>query len=299
MPAKAKPTRRCHWVPQAYLKGFAADDRKPPRIWRFSKEGGDPELKRIDKVVVRNHLYVVSDDEGKRDDAQERRFASLEELFGNPVWKELQTGYVDLSDRAIRKMLSLLAATTFVRHPAHLELVKHVHRTFVDAYSGPSGPPSVVEIGGRRIEVDLASWPSYANASEDDLKRNWFDIMNSCVDIAEMFMDMRWSMLVADQPTFITSDRPVTMVHPDLQFRGIKDPKTMVMFPISPTRILNMDYMYNEPSNQYYAVHDRGACANLLVWREATEFMFLSRNPDEVCQELASLADEFNDGNAV
>jgi hypothetical protein len=49
-------TERCHWVPQSYLKASAAEGNGS-RIWRFSKNESDPELKRIDKVAVKFHLY--------------------------------------------------------------------------------------------------------------------------------------------------------------------------------------------------------------------------------------------------
>lgn len=50
-------TKRCHWVSQSYLRAFAADDARQ-KIWRFSKNQGEPELKPIRKVAVRHHLYA-------------------------------------------------------------------------------------------------------------------------------------------------------------------------------------------------------------------------------------------------
>ncbi|WP_420408144.1 DUF4238 domain-containing protein [Hoeflea sp.] len=292
MSAKSNVTRRCHWVPQSYLKGFAADERKPPRIWRLSNESGDAELKRIDKVAVRNHLYVVEGDDGQRDDAQEKRFSELEQFFSSSPWHSLQTRYVDLSNQAIRKMVALLAATMFVRNPAHFELSKRIHRSFVDAFTGPRGLPDAVVIGGQRVELDHATWSEHANASEDDLKRSWFDIMNSCGDVAQMFLEMRWAMVASDEPVFVTSDQPITFLHPDLRFRGIQNPQTSVLFPISPTRILCMDHRHGEPDNQYYAAQHNGAAINLLIWRNALEHIFSSREPHEVCQQILAIEDD-------
>lgn len=70
-------TKRCHWVAQSYLKAFAADDNGQ-RIWRFSKNDGEPELKRIDKVAVKFHLYAPLGPDGRRDDALEKKLAELE-----------------------------------------------------------------------------------------------------------------------------------------------------------------------------------------------------------------------------
>lgn len=291
MSGKQKPTRRCHWVPQAYLKGFAADDRKPPRIWRLSKQEGEAELKRIDKVAVRNHLYTVMDDQGRRNDDQEKRFSDLEELFASKAWKKLKTGFVDLSDETIRKMVSLLAATLYVRNPSHLEMYKSMHSRFVEEFSGPRGLPDSVILNGKNIELDQTDWPEYAKASEDDLKRNWFDILNTCADIAQMFLEMRWAIVVSETPIFVTSDHPITFTHPDLRFRGIKNSETSVIFPLSPTRVLHMDHRHSEPDNQYYAAQHNGAAINMLVWRNALEHMFSHRDPHHVCADIVALED--------
>ncbi|MGH1466573.1 MAG: DUF4238 domain-containing protein [Cognatishimia sp.] len=295
MNTASKPTRRCHWVPQAYLKGFAVDECKPPRIWRLSNQSGDAELKRIDKVAVRNHLYTVVENGGRRDDAQEKRFSDLEQLFASKAWRKLQTGFVDLSDPIIRKMVALLAATLYVRNPAHFEMYKGMHAKFVEEFSGPRGLPDSVILDGKRIELDHADWPSYANADENDLKRNWFDVMNSCGDIAQMFLGMRWVVIAAEAPIFMTSDHPITFTHPDLKFRGINNPETSVIFPLSPTRVLCMDHRHGEPDNTYYPAHHNGAAVNMLVWRNALEHMFAHRDPEDICADIVALeeSDEF------
>ncbi|MEP1577199.1 DUF4238 domain-containing protein [Roseibium album] len=289
MSKRPKPTRRCHWVPQAYLKGFAADDSKTPRIWRLSNKSGEAELKRVDKVAVRNHLYTVVDGQGRRNDEQEKRFSELEELFASKVWKKLQTDFFDLSDPTIRKMVSLLAATMYVRNPAHLEMYKNIHTQFVEEFSGPLGPPDAVVVNGKSVELEHSDWPKYSNASEDDLKRNWFEILNTCGDVAEMFLEMRWAIVASETPVFVTSDQPITFIHPDLRFRGIKNPETMVVFPISPTRVLHMDHRHTEPDNQYYASRFNGAAINMLVWRNALEHMFAHRDPHAVCADILTL----------
>lgn len=79
-------TKRCHWVAQSYLKAFAADEGRQ-RIWLFSRNDGEPELTRIDKVAVKFHLYAPLNADGRRDDVLEKKLAELESFFGDPVWK--------------------------------------------------------------------------------------------------------------------------------------------------------------------------------------------------------------------
>lgn len=275
----SKPTRRCHWVPQSYLKGFAADSRKPARIWRLSNQNGEPELKRIDKVAVRNHLYSFRDADGRRDDAQEKRFSELETFFSSEPWRALQTGFVDLSSQPLRKMVALLAATMFVRNPAHFETLKRIHSSIVDFFSELDSLPDVFDFGAKQFEIDHESWPSFANSTDEDLKKDWFAVINTCGDIARHFLEMRWAVTVSDAPVFITSDNPVTFIHPDLRFRGYANPETSIVFPISPTRALHMDHRHGELDNEYYEVQHDGAAINMLVWRHANEYMFSQRDP--------------------
>jgi hypothetical protein len=111
-------------VPQAYLRGFAADESKS-KIWRFSKHVGDPERKPIEKVAMRHHLYVPRDQvTGERDDSLEQRLSELERWFADPIWRALQTDVVDLAWPALRKLISLIVSVMYLRTPLHYEYVK-------------------------------------------------------------------------------------------------------------------------------------------------------------------------------
>ena len=141
-------------MPQAYLKAFATDITNRSRVWRLSKEKGDPELKRIDKVAVRFHLYVPRDKFGRRDDTLERKLGQLERWFKHPIWSALCNDMVDLEWQPIRKMVALLTAVMFLRNPLAFEQTKRVHRQLVDFYTNSHGLPSEVEIDGNVYRID-------------------------------------------------------------------------------------------------------------------------------------------------
>ncbi len=284
MPAQL--TKRCHWVSQSYLRTFSvAGDRN--RIWRFSKTAGDPELKRIDKVAVRHHLYAPMGADGKRDDALERKLSDLENWFGHRIWNLLCHGETDLTWEPLRKMLALIVATTYVRNPAQFEKWKAMHRQFVEQISQYDSLPTHITIGGTRRAVDPSDWPAFRSAGEEDMKAAWNDYVAGAGDIAPRLLDMRFAMIVAKEPVFVTSDNPVTITHPTLKFKGIGDPETMVNFPISPTRMLVLDNRKGEPDGAYYALQaENPAPINLLIWRNAIDHMYSSRHTDEVLREL-------------
>lgn len=289
--SSAQLTKRCHWVPQAYLRAFAADDQRR-KIWRFSKDSGDPELKPIEKVAVSFYLYVPCDpDTGLRDDSFERKLSELEQWFADPVWLSLQSEMLDLSWEPLRQMVSLLVATMMLRNPRHFELYKQLHRRVCDEIESRGEIPHAFVYKDRTYRVDSASWPAYRDATVNDLKRNWIKDMHGAADFASQLMRMRWSMLFAEEPVFITSDAPVTFVHPSLRFRGIANPQTSLLFPISPTRLLCMDNLMNEPHNQYYPLQGSGAAQNLLLWRNSIEHMFSHRHTDEVCRSIVAEED--------
>lgn len=283
-------TRRCHWVSQSYLRAFAADDTRQ-KIWRFSKNQGEPELKPIRKVAVRHHLYAPMNGDGKRNDAVEKKLSDLERWFGEPIWEKVCNDFPDYSWEPLRKMVSLLVATTFARNPLRFELWKQMHERLRGIASDRDGPPTHITINGIRHEVDLSDWPQFKAAGEEDMKAAWNDYVAGAGDIAPTLLKMRWAVLFSEQPVFITSDNPVTIDHPSMQQKGLNDPETVVSFPLSPTRILMMDNRHSEPDSQYYPIRFDPAATNLLTWRNSIEHMFSRRHPDEVCREMVEDAE--------
>ena len=283
--------KRNHWVSQSYLRVFATDPVRREKIWRFGKSGGDPELKPIEKVAVKFHLYAPKDCKGRRDYSFERKLADLENWFGDPLWSKLCHDMVDLQWEPLRKIMALLVAVMHLRNPARFELWKLMHGRIVDAYSALPEPPCSFEHNGKVYELDAASWPAYRDASEDDLKKAWLREVGQAAWVAEILMKMRWAVVFSDEPVFITSDSPVTFLHPSLGFRGIKNPEATLIFPLSPTRVLHMDNRHSEPDGHYYPLKHPAAVTNHLLWRGANEHMFSHRDPDIVCAGLVSMAE--------
>lgn len=171
---------------QSYLREFSADEKRE-RIWRFSKDQGEPELKRIEKVAVKFHLYAPMGLDGKRDDALEKKLADLENFFGDPMWKAVCNDFQDFSWQPLRKMVALLTAVTWLRKPRQFEFWKSVHQQFAESFAKHDSLSDIVEIGNRRLELDHSSWPAYRDASEEDMKKAWNDWLGQAAGIAEMF----------------------------------------------------------------------------------------------------------------
>lgn len=283
-------TRRCHWVSQSYLRPFSADEAGK-RIWRLSKTDGEPELKRIERVAVKHHLYAPMGSSGRRDDALEKKLSTLEDWFGQPLWEKVCNDFPDMTWEPLRKMLALLTAVTYVRNPLQFESWKETHRQLRDLCSQRDVPPTHLTIGGTRREVDPSDWPAFRDAGEEEMKAGWNDFVGGAGDIAPKLLSMRWAVLFSEQPAFITSDNPVMFTHPSLKFKGLNDPETIVSFPLSPTHILMMDHRHGEPNGAYYRLRHDPASDNLLTWRNAIDHMFSPRHPDQVCAEMLADAE--------
>jgi len=278
--------KRNHWVTQAYLRIFAADGERREKIWRFGKNAGDPELKPIEKVAVKFYLYAPVTADGSRDYSFEQKLSDLEQWFGDPLWCKVCNEMVPLQWEPLRKMVSLLASVMFLRNPAQFERTKSMHRQIVDAYSRLPELPNAFEHRGKAYRLDTSKWPEYRSASEDDLKRHWISEIGAAGWLAKRFLKMRWAVVFSDAPVFVTTDHPVTIVHPSMRFRGLDHPETMVYFPLSPTRLLVMDNRHSEPDANYYPLKADPGSFNLTLWHNATEYMFSHRHPDLVCSEM-------------
>ena len=288
----AQKQKRNHWVPQAYLRSFAADPLAREKIWILSKKAGSPSLKPIKKVAVRFYLYTPRHADGTRDYSFEKKLASLEQLFGLSGWQHIAAGDVDLCDPTMRKGIALLTAVMWLRNPKSLTLMRAMHAQFLEFYSQLPALPDEMTLNGKTYKIDKDSWPAYRDATDDDIRRMWTDHIESAVWLAELLMKMRWGFFCADQPVFITTDNPVVPIHPSLRFKGLKAPETMILFPLSPTRVLFMDNHHNEPDGQSCTSGDVPRL-NSLLWREAIDHMFSSRHPDKVCREIADGAEAF------
>lgn len=292
-PTRNQVTKRCHWVPQGYLRAFAADNQKM-KIWRLSHQSysSSGELKPIKKVAVRHHLYVPVDaGTGKRDDIFEHKLSTLENWLGEHVWQAVCHDYVDLSWEPLRKMAGLIVAVMHLRNPACFEWRKSYHRQLVNSILAAERLPTGFDYNGKFHLLDSNSWPTFRDATDDDLKREWLIDVGQASWLAKKLMEMRWSVIVADHNSFVTSDNPVTFIHPSLEFRGIANPETSILFPLSPTRILCMDNLHDQPANQYYPLNHDPSSTNLLLWRGANDHMFSHCDPADICAAMLANAE--------
>ena len=228
----------------------------------------------------------------------EAQLESLESTLGG-LWPTLAEDYMDLSDPALRKGLSLFVAVMHLRNPHTLEAVEQIHRSLVASYEEmpkrPDGTPDVdsVEVSGTIYPLDTSRWHSYRAWGRNDHHRFFTHVIQSeAINLAGLLVQKRWSMMISDRDTFVTSDKPVCIEHQTKTTFGFQTPGVIICFPVSPRRLLVMDDVHHEPANQYYPLPaSTDGAFNYSIWRNGSRFMITGRPIHEVLAELVEGAD--------
>jgi hypothetical protein len=294
--------KKQHWVPRFYLKEFCIPEEsttKNPKVWIVPREEGSTKLVGINDVAAQRYLYSPEDEVGQRCWHTEDKLAGLESIVSR-IWPQLASDFVDLSNESVRKGLSLFVATLILRHPRKIHEYKRIQNEFIEYLdSGPKdaqGRPNIksMEIGGKKFEVDNSDWHEFSNPTDYSFKKFFVEqIHNEAISIAKILMKKRWSMVFSEKPSFITTDNPVSILNLEKDIYGLSTKGTFLNFPVSPTRILMMDDLFDEPGSQYYSLSEKGpGPANLTSWIEARKFMVTGRDPEQVINEMLSLDDE-------
>ena len=277
--------KRQHWVPRFYLRQFLAPQSNPKlkQVWIFHRKFGDPQLTGINNIALEKHLYSPKRPDGTRDPRLEKKLAGLEGTLSK-LWPKLANDFVDLGSDAIRKGIALFLSVQFLRHPERRDsaiafrqrLIEFIEKQPFDS----DGLPEIeqIQVRGRTYNIDKSDWLDYKNASvENDINLWRRMIEQDAMNNARMLMKKRWSIVFVDQPLFVTSDYPVYVPEPELERFQIGANNAIILFPISPTRVLCFDDL-DEPENQYYKIDNSNAdIYNLFTWVNTDDFMISPR----------------------
>jgi hypothetical protein len=213
-----------HWVPRFYLRHFATPETRAQdeaQIWMFSNQEryGDELLTNIGNVCTRRYLYSAIDDFGQRMWALEEMLAELESSLA-PWWPVVTGELIDFGEPDLRRAVALFGSVMHLRGPDSLRAVEAIHRQLVALYEtapkNPDGTPNVeiVDASGNARPLDTRNWERYRTAGPNDHRRFFArTIQSEAVRIAERLLEKRWSVLLAEEDAFVTSDRPVSLQH--------------------------------------------------------------------------------------
>lgn len=246
-----KLSRRHHYLPQMYLRGFADEAEQ---AWVFDRQNKTYLHQGILNTAVKKDFYTVVGRDGEKTDAVERLMANSVEDPMKRIIERLDRKNLtwEGEDRAI---LALFVALLKTRNPAfdrdQNEFTEQFHRWWAKA-NNPS--VDVVEESLKKYEQETGEDMSDVSARDifEMIRGDTYDIKNPrqnnikmmtslALEIAQAVFRLNWEILIAPKGcSFLTCDNPFSVVPPPFfddteTGYGILTPGASTVVPLSST----------------------------------------------------------------
>ncbi len=225
----AKGPTRQHYVPQCYLREWAASDflfRKTSYLWTFNKGEKKGRKSSITNVFVEKDLYTLKLKSGEKNYSIEETLATLEGKYA-ALFKDKISQRLPLTEDE-RITLRVFVAAMLQRTPRFRDNMQRFHDQLMEQMS-----PDVTPEERQGLKQEM----------ENGHKLNFVQLLP---DVAMMLMDMNIAFLCSDGGAkYITSDDPCQVFNPELQWQRAYGPdlgqeRVEVYLPLSPEILLCM-----------------------------------------------------------
>lgn len=273
-----------HYVPQVYLRAWAEGTG---RVAVRRRDSPTPFVAATKRVAQETDLYTLDTPQGPSD-WLERRLADFEGLLPTMV-EHLSTGRVPRRSSPDREVYAALLALQYVRTPDRLEIMH-----FPQAAAAFAGRVSVLlEDMARLLRERNGSEPTtnevkgacdYVNYSlrQGFMTRNQaLDmVLGTLPEVGKALVQRCWSVEVANEGTFVTSDQPLSLwVRRPPAFGGVGlAHANQVRFPLGPRHLLVLHAKH--PETCLRVDRDRVASVNQRV-AATSRSMIIGRPQDE------------------
>lgn len=283
--------RKHHYLPQFYLRGFSVDQRTLLQIEKQSLKHYPGQIK--DVAAIRD-FHEIDGDDVSDPQAIEKHLAQLESLMAQDLCVVLKDGLVDPVRRSgLIEFLSLMR----MRVPA---VKAHIQRSLSSVLRAqvmalqklgklPPPPPGFEEaLKVENLDLSVMNWKCLEKMFKFAGNRDALINLNG----------MRATLFRAPTgSTFITSDQPVAVYHPDSVpdvyiLAGPETPGAEVSLPLSRDVLLMLD-------NEEGADAEREATQsevqefNRRTAIMATEYIFVGEDAENTIEMVRPLIGEF------
>lgn len=228
-----KPKKQ-HWVPQSYLRYFRdpATTLEKPFVWLFKKDKAfrSPILVPTKTIFYEEHLYTVETPDGERHYEVEEAYAKSIDAKYPPVIQKIEKR--EPLSEGEHKTLCTFVAAQLLRTP-------QVRDSFIDFMN------RVAEMGERMAEAHGTESKQAKEIRQHSKNLHTLNTVELIPEIATVLYRMNIALGCAPEAgrRFITSDNPVFMRNPDLQWQrfwgpGLGQKRIEVYFPASPTTLI-------------------------------------------------------------
>ena len=289
--------RSQHYVPRAYLAGFADEVALNGKgVWVYERGGTGAYSSSPKKVAVSEYYYSFENEAGQKDHAiekllgktEDRAIPLLRELAGGRdvsalspeqrEWVAVFLGYMSVRIPGFRKNVeaSMAEVMTLVGKMAASQ-PKYFERTMREAARAAgkelTQDPEEVRQFVLRGEYEVTTNPAFSLAM----------MLEMGLKVAEYILNFEWRVLDTDGDLFITSDRPVVLVATEkapFPFNGAGwlTPNMEATFPLSPKACLLISL--HHPAGRERIASAQVAEINLRTSAHADLAVFASRNFD-------------------
>lgn len=266
-----------HWVPRFYLSCFSngkAEKSTNPQVHVLDRSIAEPKpfSTSVRNVCGQRYMYSPEIGNGERDFEFEEFLGRIEVEIAD-LFRDAEPEHLESVISDNRRQLGKFMAALVLRNKYHLDLVKSV----MVLRDKLSGPPAEKEF---RRSVRLANHEVEEEQVFDlhDAKRHFVQSSTySLPKVTETLLSLAWTLIVCDAKCFITSDRPVTSVHPKVRGPGPATEGAKTFFSITPKMCLFMRKESNVPVfNRVDVAKSISAEINSLIRDFSMRFVFAS-----------------------
>lgn len=271
-----------HYVARLYLRRFACETHKNPRIWAFDKQRRTAVRPSIKNVAGEMYFYE------RTDTGVERGLQQIEDAF-LPGYQQLcEGGGVDDLTAENRAQIALYLAVQQVRTPEFRQTLK----------SSVDGLKRWAEHYDHQID------PSLTEITEEECRKIQIGtLVDHTPQMAVIMVQMKWMKLRNETALpYWTSDHPVTLHNPirtpGLGNLGLKCRGIQLLFPLSPTTALCLcdpveyadlpnESATKDPQNVVFQNHLQMIASTRFVFSRSADFSLA----DEILRNDPRLAD--------
>lgn len=259
-------------------------------IWAFPVKAGDEFCTAPRNIAAQRDLYSFC---SPRVDA---KLSDLESMLGR-FWPTLAQERYPV-DQGFRKGIGLFIATLYMRHPAQLarqrRFTASMAKTLNESPKDEAGRTRVnqVEIRGKTYDIDSSELDRYRTATDEEIQNSWGDlILAESGQLAQQLIEKPWTVLVTDEPAFITTDHPVALFNASRDDAPILHPETAIYFPLTPQKLVVINQREDSDGHIVKISNGDEAPFNYAIFRSAYQHVFTAWDSVYMLDQICRFAD--------
>ncbi len=289
--------RKQHFIPRFYIKEFAIEElskinTKEKKVSTYFKNENLFEERNIKSIFHKQYLYSPKDESGLRNFYFEKKLGSLENGL-SLIWKDLATDYIDLNNWRFKKLIAIFLSTLILRHPNKLKEYENMRKFLLNIVlenNPKNNDQCIFIIKNKEHIIDIQKMEKeYTSMTEEEKKLEFIEYIEFFnIEFSEILLKKKWSIFITED-YFISSDNPICITNIEREIYGLDTEGTVIYFPISPTRLLELrDYKEEEKDELIYFPIKKGhhSLFNFLIYNNSEEIVISNNKMERVINEI-------------